>query len=258
MCFGGFRRRRWLGTWPTGTVPTVLWSRGRRRTWSAASRRRWASCRAVSEFSSPAWVCIRRRVLPAAATVARKNVTKNVRSPNERRRRMVPHVGIGLPSAPESCGPVGGVFERCGRQCFGSVFINWCLLSSSVAVLLIRARGRLSGWRAAASVVEQLLPAAAAGNGVDGCFIVRIDGGDGVAMGRGSRSRESWMPRGPRWSSCSLSSLNAILDANKGSFTKECGLEVDCNRVQGRACAKAGSTVCRSTCEVLFENVHVG
>ena len=30
-CFGGFRRRRWLGTWSTGTVPTVLWSRGRRR-----------------------------------------------------------------------------------------------------------------------------------------------------------------------------------------------------------------------------------
>jgi hypothetical protein len=37
---------------------------------------------------------------------ARKNVTKNVRSLNERRRRMVPHVGIDLPSAPESCGPV--------------------------------------------------------------------------------------------------------------------------------------------------------
>ena len=42
------------GTRPTGTVPTVLWSRGRRRTWSAARRRRWASWRAVSEFSSPA------------------------------------------------------------------------------------------------------------------------------------------------------------------------------------------------------------
>ncbi len=45
------------------------------------------------------------------------------------------------------------------------------------------------------------------------------------------------------WSSCSLSSFDAILDANKGSFTKECGLEVDCNRVQGRACAKAGITL---------------
>jgi hypothetical protein len=133
-------------------------------------------------------------------TAARKKVTKNVRSPNERRRWMVPHVGIDLPSAPESCGPVGGVFERCGRQCFGSVFINWCLLSSSVAVgmvvanvavLLIRARGRLSGRRAAASVVGRFFPAAAAGNGVDGCFIVRIDGSDGVATGRGARSRES-------------------------------------------------------------------
>jgi hypothetical protein len=81
FCFGGFCRRRWLGTWPTGTVPTVLWSRGRQRTWSVVSRRRWASWRAVSEFSSPApggrlgrpaargrtrslnrgWVCTRRR-----------------------------------------------------------------------------------------------------------------------------------------------------------------------------------------------------
>jgi hypothetical protein len=60
------------------------------------------------------------------------------------------------------------------------------------------------------------------------------------------------------WSSCSLSTLDAILDANKGSFTKECGLEVDCKRVQERACAKAGSTLCRSMCKVLFENVHVG
>ena len=46
----------------------------------------------------------------------------------------------------------------------------------------------------------------------------------------------------------SVSSFDAILDANKGSFTKECGLEVDCNRVQERAYAKAGSTLCRSTC----------
>ncbi len=181
-------------------------------------------------------------------TAASKKVTKKVRNPNGRRRRMVPHVGVVLPLAPDSC--------------------NCCLLSSSaavgmvvvanVAVLLIRARGRRAVRRAAVSVMGRVLPAAAAGNGVDGCFIVRIDGGDGVAMGRGTRSRESWMPRGPRWSSCSLSSLDAILDANKGSFTKECGLEVDCNRVQERACAKAGSTLCRSTCEVLFENVHVG
>ncbi len=50
----------------------------------------------------------------------------------------------------------------------------------------------------------RVLPAAAAGNGVDGCVIVRIDGGDGVTpparvqlvcetrcSGRGARSRES-------------------------------------------------------------------
>ena len=54
------------------------------------------------------------------------------------------------------------------------------------------------------------------------------------------------------WSSCSLSSLDAILDANKGSFTKECGLDVDCDRVQERAYAKAGSTLCRSTCQVFI------
>jgi hypothetical protein len=32
-----------------------------------------------------------------------------------------------------------------------------------------------------APVVGRVLPAAAAGNDVDGCFVVRIDGGDGVA-----------------------------------------------------------------------------
>ncbi len=35
-------------------------------------------------------------------------------------------------------------------------------------------------------------------------------------------------------------------------FTKERGLEVDCNRVQERAYAKAGSILCRSTCLVLY------
>ncbi len=85
--------------------------------------------------------------------------------------------------------------------------INCCLLSSSVAVgmvvvanvavLLNLARGRRAGRRAVASVVGWILLVAAAGNGVDGCFIVRIDGGDGVAP-PGPRSRESWMPRGPR------------------------------------------------------------
>jgi hypothetical protein len=35
-------------------------------------------------------------------------------------------------------------------------------------------------------------------------------------------------------------------------ITQECGLEVDCNRVQERAYAKAGSTLCRSKCFVLY------
>jgi hypothetical protein len=54
------------------------------------------------------------------------------------------------------------------------------------------------------------------------------------------------------WSSCSLSSFDAILDLHKGAFTKECGLEVDCNRVQERVCAKAGTTLCCSTCLVFY------
>jgi hypothetical protein len=84
LCFGDgltFPSPTMAGTRPTGTVLTVLWSRGRRRTWSAACRRRWASWRALSEFSSPApggrlgrpaargrtrslnrgWVCAQRR-----------------------------------------------------------------------------------------------------------------------------------------------------------------------------------------------------
>jgi hypothetical protein len=46
---------------------------------------------------------------------------------------------------------------------------------------------------------------------------------------------------------CSLSSFFAAI-----LFTKECGLEVDCNLVQERVYAKAGSTLCRSTCLVLY------
>jgi hypothetical protein len=65
--------------------------------------------------------------------VARKKVTKNVRSPNDRRRRMVPHVGIGLPLAPESCRPLGCAFDRCGRTLHTAPVstMNCCLLSSS-------------------------------------------------------------------------------------------------------------------------------
>jgi hypothetical protein len=37
-----------------------------------------------------------------------------------------------------------------------------------------------------------------------------------------------------------------------GCSQKECGLEVDCRRVQERACAKAGSILRRSTCVVLY------
>jgi hypothetical protein len=53
------------------------------------------------------------------------------------------------------------------------------------------------------------------------------------------------------WSSWSFSSFAAILFVHKGDFTKECGLGVDCNCVQERACAKAGRTLFRSSCLVL-------
>jgi hypothetical protein len=56
------------------------------------------------------------------------------------------------------------------------------------------------------------------------------------------------MPRGPGAGPRGLS----LLLPPSCMFTKECGLEVDCNRVQERACAKAGSTLCRSTCLVLY------
>ncbi len=66
-------------------------------------------------------------------TAASKKVTKKVRSPNDRRRRMVPHVGTDLPSAPYSCGSAGCAFERCGRALHTAPVstMNCCLLSSS-------------------------------------------------------------------------------------------------------------------------------
>jgi hypothetical protein len=66
--------------------------------------------RPTGSTSSP-WVDKKSKPRMGLRTAARKNVTKTVRSPNERRRRMVPHVGIDLPSAPESCGLAGCAFE---------------------------------------------------------------------------------------------------------------------------------------------------
>ena len=88
--------------------------------------------RPTGSTSSP-WADKKSRPRMGLRTAARKNVTKNVRSPNERRRRMVPHVGIDLPSAPESCGPAGCALERCGRTLHTAPVstMNCCLLSSS-------------------------------------------------------------------------------------------------------------------------------
>jgi hypothetical protein len=59
------------------------------------------------------------------------------------------------------------------------------------------------------------------------------------------------MPRGPR------AGLVLLLPPFC-MFTKECGLGVNCNRVQERAYAKAGSTLCRSTCFVLYSKTCTG
>jgi hypothetical protein len=66
-------------------------------------------------------------------TAASTKVTKKVSSPNDRRRRMVPHVGIDLPLAPDSCGPAGCALEQCGRTLHSAPVstMNCCLLSSS-------------------------------------------------------------------------------------------------------------------------------
>jgi len=70
-------------------------------------------------------------------------------------------------------------------------------------------------------------------------------------MGRGARSRGFETPRGPRVGPRGLSLPLPPSWMLTKDITKECGLDVDCNRVQERACAKAGSTLCRSTCLVL-------
>jgi hypothetical protein len=62
--------------------------------------------RPTGSTSSP-WADKKSKPRMGLRTAARKKVTKNVRSPNERRRRMVPHVGIVPPSAPQSWGPAG-------------------------------------------------------------------------------------------------------------------------------------------------------
>ncbi len=62
------------------------------------------------------------------------------------------------------------------------------VVGTEVAVIFVRARGLptaapRAGRQAAfpPPVVGRGLPAAAAGDGVDGCLVVRVDGGDGVA-----------------------------------------------------------------------------
>jgi hypothetical protein len=71
--------------------------------------------RPTGSTSSP-WADKKSKPRMGLYTAASKKVTKKVRSPNDRRRRMVPHVGVDLPSAPDSCGPAGCAFERCGRR----------------------------------------------------------------------------------------------------------------------------------------------
>jgi len=58
--------------------------------------------RPTGSTSSP-WADKKSKPRMGLYTAASKKVTKKVRSPNDRRRRMVPHVGVDLPSAPDSC-----------------------------------------------------------------------------------------------------------------------------------------------------------
>ena len=67
--------------------------------------------RPTGSTSSP-WADKKSKPRMGLRTAARKNVAKNVRSPNERWRRMVPHVGIVPLSAPQSWGPAGCAGER--------------------------------------------------------------------------------------------------------------------------------------------------
>jgi hypothetical protein len=71
--------------------------------------------RLTGSTSSP-WADKKSKPRMGLYTAASKKVTKKVRSPNGRRRRMVPHVGVDLPSALDSCGPAGCTLERCGRR----------------------------------------------------------------------------------------------------------------------------------------------
>ena len=144
LCFGdgkgGCFGRRWLGTKLAGTVLTAIWSRGRRRTFSAAYRQRRAAWRAVSEFSSPApggglgrpaargrtrnlnlgWVCKRRRERRSQKTCAARMLSGGRHSaskewPSRWRRR------------------AAGRSATSGRtlQMVPVSTINYCLLSSS-------------------------------------------------------------------------------------------------------------------------------
>jgi hypothetical protein len=88
--------------------------------------------RLTGSTSSP-WADKKSKPRMCLYTAARKKVTENLRSPNDRRWRMVPHGGIALPSAPETCGPAGCAFEQCGRTLHTAPVstMNCCLLSSS-------------------------------------------------------------------------------------------------------------------------------
>jgi hypothetical protein len=135
---------------------------------------------------------------------ASKKVTKkNVFSPKVRRRRMLTQQGMAFPSALESRGPVGDVFEQCGRtlQMAPVSTFDCCLLSSSCKKImppwgifcswqLLRFPGS-TGTRASTSSgssdgcaqgeMASGVPAACRGARSPGGLVVCVDGGDGVA-----------------------------------------------------------------------------
>jgi hypothetical protein len=143
---------------------------------------------------------------------ARKNVTKNLRSPNDRRRRMVPHVGIYLP-APESCGPGGCAFEWCGRTKHTAPVstMNCCLLLSSCKKIMppprvfsSRLPTRFQGPTGNQACTSSPVHRGWCGSSRCRCHLCMARGSSGsCAPGRnGGVSREASSPRGGRRRQC--------------------------------------------------------
>ncbi len=118
-----FRRWRWLGTKPTGTVPSALWSRGRRRIWNAFPQRWFLLWRAVSETSSPA---PGGRLNRPAAHGRTRNLTRvwacrRRRAKRWRKMCAAWTLGGGGCTPAGNFLPIGAGEQRAGRRCLWTV-----------------------------------------------------------------------------------------------------------------------------------------